>query len=69
MFPIHYVYGWLGQYFETHHHHSRLRSGAQMIKLAGERMAKYFNALEATTFFKTSTNQICRILACPKTNN
>jgi hypothetical protein len=52
VFPIHYVYVWLGQYFETHHHHSRLRSGAQMIKLAGERMAKYFNALEAHNIFQ-----------------
>lgn len=51
MFPIHYVYVLLGQYFETHHH-SRLRSGAPMIKLAGERMAKYFNALEAHNIFQ-----------------
>ncbi|KAH0698813.1 hypothetical protein KY284_013028 [Solanum tuberosum] len=41
IFPIHYVYGWLGEYFGTHHRANRSHRSIPLCKISGEKMAKY----------------------------
>ena len=48
IFPIHYVYGWLGTYFQTyfdypHHRHAH----PKMVKFSGEKTNRTLDAQEA----------------------
>ena len=52
MFPIHYVYAWIAQYFNTHYNHASFNLVARMTKFRGEKMAKYFNIPEAQSIFQ-----------------
>ncbi|KAG5524132.1 hypothetical protein RHGRI_030954 [Rhododendron griersonianum] len=54
VFPVHYVYAWLGEYFSTH-----FSSGSQpstqrpkMIRYGGERVAKQLDEAEALDLFR-----------------
>ncbi|KAH0764534.1 hypothetical protein KY285_000405 [Solanum tuberosum] len=52
IFPIHYVYGWLGEYFGTHHHVNRSHRSIPLCKISGEKMAKCFNFTDAQKLFQ-----------------
>ncbi|XP_021299429.1 uncharacterized protein LOC110428080 [Herrania umbratica] len=52
-FPIHYVYGWLGYYFETHFSTPQEVIGPSMVKFSGEGGAKYFSEPEARNLIHT----------------
>ncbi|KAG5554216.1 hypothetical protein RHGRI_011915 [Rhododendron griersonianum] len=45
--PMHYIYGWLGNYFDTYLPSSHAQPGVRMVRLAGEKNAKHFTALAA----------------------
>lgn len=47
VFPIHYVYAWLGEYFGVYHPSSETKGLARMTQYTGEGMAKCYNELEA----------------------
>ncbi|KAL0366242.1 UNVERIFIED_CONTAM: hypothetical protein Sradi_3514300 [Sesamum radiatum] len=51
IFPIHYVYGWIGRYLQTHFPPKLEPIGAQMVKYAGENMARHFEPTEARDLF------------------
>ncbi|KAG8367693.1 hypothetical protein BUALT_Bualt16G0099600 [Buddleja alternifolia] len=62
IFPIHYVYGWIGCYLPTHFY-SRIKTvGAQMVKYAGEGMANYFDLEDARILFHKVNPSTIRIL-------
>uniref|UniRef100_M1E0D8 Aminotransferase-like plant mobile domain-containing protein n=1 Tax=Solanum tuberosum TaxID=4113 RepID=M1E0D8_SOLTU len=52
IFPIHYVYGWLGEYFGTHHRANRSHRSIPLCKISGEKMAKCFNFTDAQKLFQ-----------------
>nr|XP_009790290.1 PREDICTED: uncharacterized protein LOC104237764 [Nicotiana sylvestris] len=52
IFPIHYVYGWMGEYFETHHRVNHTHRSLPLCKISGEKMAKYFNLSDARRLFQ-----------------
>ncbi|KAF7143859.1 hypothetical protein RHSIM_Rhsim05G0147000 [Rhododendron simsii] len=45
--PMHYIYGWLGNYFDTYLPSTHTQLGVRMVRLAGEKNAKHFTALAA----------------------
>lgn len=47
VFPIHYIYAWLGEYFGVYHPSSEIKGLARMTQFAREGMAKCYNELEA----------------------
>uniref|UniRef100_A0A3Q7GI52 Aminotransferase-like plant mobile domain-containing protein n=1 Tax=Solanum lycopersicum TaxID=4081 RepID=A0A3Q7GI52_SOLLC len=47
IFPIHYLYGWLGEYFRTHHRVNRSHRSIPLCKISGETMAKCFDFTDA----------------------
>ena len=48
IFPIHYVYGWLGTYFRTHFEHPYHRhSLPKMVRISDERINRTPDVLEA----------------------
>lgn len=47
VFPIHYVYAWLGEYFGVYHPSFEIKGLARMTQLAVEGMAKCYNELKA----------------------
>ncbi|KAL0403638.1 UNVERIFIED_CONTAM: hypothetical protein Sradi_2004600 [Sesamum radiatum] len=51
IFPIHYVYGWIGRYLHTHFPPRLEPIGAQMVKYAGENMARHFEPTKARDLF------------------
>ncbi|KAL0458497.1 UNVERIFIED_CONTAM: hypothetical protein Slati_0476900 [Sesamum latifolium] len=51
IFPIHYVYGWIGRYLQTHFPPKFEPIGAQMVKYTGENMARHFEPTEARDLF------------------
>ncbi|KAG5589938.1 hypothetical protein H5410_040452 [Solanum commersonii] len=51
LLPIHYVYGWIGEYFETYYHVTRPQRGVRMWQISGEKMAKHFNLVDARKLF------------------
>ncbi|KAL0420672.1 UNVERIFIED_CONTAM: hypothetical protein Slati_3090100, partial [Sesamum latifolium] len=51
IFPIHYVYGWIGRYLQTHFPPKLEPIGAQMVKYAVENMARHFQPTEARNLF------------------
>ncbi|MCD9638212.1 hypothetical protein HAX54_022035 [Datura stramonium] len=51
IFPIQYLYVWIGGYFDTYYQATHHYNGARMCKIAGERMAKYFDHLGARGLF------------------
>ncbi|KAH7850047.1 hypothetical protein Vadar_027062 [Vaccinium darrowii] len=58
VFPVHYVYAWLGEYFNTHIG-SDPKSAPQkprMVRYAGERVAKYLDESEALDLFRRCDN-------------
>ncbi|KAH0698967.1 hypothetical protein KY284_013182 [Solanum tuberosum] len=52
IFPIHYVYGWLGEYFGTHHRANRSHRSIPLCKISGEKMAKCFDFTDAQKLFQ-----------------
>ncbi|KAL0298438.1 UNVERIFIED_CONTAM: hypothetical protein Sradi_6503600 [Sesamum radiatum] len=46
IFPIYYVYGWIGRYFQTHFPPKFEPIRAQMVKYTGENMARHFEPTE-----------------------
>ncbi|KAL0461142.1 UNVERIFIED_CONTAM: hypothetical protein Slati_0001800 [Sesamum latifolium] len=51
VFPIHYVYGWIGRYLQTHFAPKLVPIGALMVKYAEENMARHFEPTEARDLF------------------
>ena len=51
IFPIHYVYGWLGEYLITHHHANRSHRSIPLCKISGNEMAKFFDFTDAKSYF------------------
>ena len=49
IFPIHYLYGWLGEYFDTHFISPSWNHPPRMTYYAGELSAKCFDDLQAQT--------------------
>ncbi|XP_058202843.1 uncharacterized protein LOC131317301 [Rhododendron vialii] len=43
--PMHYIYGWLGNYFDTYLPSLHSQPGVKMVRLAGEKNAKHFTAI------------------------
>ncbi|KAL3524968.1 hypothetical protein ACH5RR_013340 [Cinchona calisaya] len=52
VFPFHYVYAWIGQYFDTYHINDRTSCLALMTKFSGEKMAQFFNTTDAEDIIK-----------------
>ncbi|KAG5550487.1 hypothetical protein RHGRI_015454 [Rhododendron griersonianum] len=67
-FPIHYVYGWLGRYYDSYFlsDPTRLNCGARMVRLAGEKKAKHFSLQEACDLLKSITPSTLSLLALGK---
>ncbi|KAH0643747.1 hypothetical protein KY285_032823 [Solanum tuberosum] len=63
IFPIHYVYGWLGEYFGTHHRANRSHRSIPLCKISGEKMAKCFNFTEAQKLFQQDDSRHLHHLA------
>ena len=51
--PFHYVYGWLGEYFDTHFTSSSERSIPIMARFSGRLSAKFFEDSTARALFRT----------------
>ncbi|XP_071904368.1 uncharacterized protein [Coffea arabica] len=52
-FPIHYVYAWIGQYFDVYYENHQVSSHhARMTRFSGEKMAIFYGQLEAEEIFK-----------------
>ena len=47
IFPIHYLYGWLGEYFDTHFISPSWNHPSRMTYYAGELSTKCFDDLQA----------------------
>nr|XP_016483859.1 PREDICTED: uncharacterized protein LOC107804474 [Nicotiana tabacum]XP_016483861.1 PREDICTED: uncharacterized protein LOC107804474 [Nicotiana tabacum] len=52
IFPIHYVYGWMVEYFETYHRANHTHRSLPLCKISCEKMAKYFNLSDARRLFQ-----------------
>ncbi|KAH7849160.1 hypothetical protein Vadar_013902 [Vaccinium darrowii] len=67
-FPIHYLYGWLGQYYDSYFLPSSLKfkCSALMVRLAGEKKAKHFTAQEACDLLKSISPSKLSVLALNK---
>ncbi|KAK3041392.1 hypothetical protein RJ639_001590 [Escallonia herrerae] len=52
MFPIHYVYRWIGNYFNSYFSSDHIPYGARMTKVFSERMEKSFNISHAQDFLQ-----------------
>nr|XP_027122172.1 uncharacterized protein LOC113739127 [Coffea arabica] len=52
-FPIHYVYAWIGQYFDVYHENNQVSSHhGRMTRFSGEKMTIFYGQLEAEEIFK-----------------
>ncbi|KAF7151700.1 hypothetical protein RHSIM_Rhsim02G0146600 [Rhododendron simsii] len=51
--PMHYIYGWLGNYFDTYLPSTYTQPGVRMVRLAGEKNAKHFTALAARKLLRS----------------
>ncbi|KAG5565452.1 hypothetical protein RHGRI_001368 [Rhododendron griersonianum] len=51
--PIHYIYGWLGNYFDTYLPSTHSQPSVRMVRLAGEKNAKHFIALAARELLRS----------------
>ena len=51
--PFHYVYGWLGEYFDTHFTSSSEKSIPIMARFSGRLSAKFFEDSTARALFRT----------------
>ncbi|KAF7137705.1 hypothetical protein RHSIM_Rhsim07G0182500 [Rhododendron simsii] len=51
--PMHYIYGWLGNYFDTYDPSPYSQSGVRMVRLAGEKNAKHFTAIAAPKLLRS----------------
>ncbi|CAL9014028.1 unnamed protein product [Prunus brigantina] len=51
--PFHYVYGWLGEYFNTHFTSSSEKSIPVMARFSGKLSAKFFEDSTARALFRT----------------
>ncbi|KAG5540450.1 hypothetical protein RHGRI_020606 [Rhododendron griersonianum] len=67
-FPIHYVYGWLGHYYDSYFlsASTKFNCGARMVRLAGEKKAKHFSFQEACNLLKSITPSTLSLLALGK---
>ncbi|KAF7136170.1 hypothetical protein RHSIM_Rhsim08G0106900 [Rhododendron simsii] len=67
-FPIHYVYGWLGRYYDSYFLSAptKFECGARMVRLAGEKKAKHFSFQEACDLLKSITPSTLSLLALGK---
>uniref|UniRef100_M1DUR1 Aminotransferase-like plant mobile domain-containing protein n=1 Tax=Solanum tuberosum TaxID=4113 RepID=M1DUR1_SOLTU len=52
LLPFHYVYGWIGEYFETNFRVTRPQRGVRMWQIFGEKMAKHFDLVDAHKLFQ-----------------
>ncbi|KAH0645171.1 hypothetical protein KY284_033055 [Solanum tuberosum] len=52
LLPFHYVYGWIGEYFETYFRVTRPQRGVRMWQISGEKMAKHFDLVDARKLFQ-----------------
>ena len=53
IFPIHYVYAWIGQYFDVYYENNQVSGHhARMMRFSGERMAVFYGRSEAEEVFK-----------------
>ncbi|KAH0697977.1 hypothetical protein KY289_015459 [Solanum tuberosum] len=52
LLPFHYVYGWIGEYFETYFCVTRPQRGVRMWQISGEKMAKHFDLVDASKLFQ-----------------
>ncbi|KAH0729695.1 hypothetical protein KY290_000824 [Solanum tuberosum] len=52
LLPIHYVYGWIGWYFETYYRVTRPQRGVRMWKISGKKMEKHFDLVDARKLFQ-----------------
>ena len=69
-FPIHYIYGWLGHYFKrTYFADRRFHHGAQMVRLAGEKMARHFKPVEAHDLLNNIDLSVLSSLSMSKQSN
>uniref|UniRef100_A0A3Q7I5H8 Aminotransferase-like plant mobile domain-containing protein n=1 Tax=Solanum lycopersicum TaxID=4081 RepID=A0A3Q7I5H8_SOLLC len=48
--PLHFIYGWIGEYFETYFDVTRPQRGVRLWNISGERMVKYFDLVNARNF-------------------
>ncbi|KAG5553122.1 hypothetical protein RHGRI_011102 [Rhododendron griersonianum] len=51
--PIHYINGWLGNYFDTYLPSTHSQPGVRMVRLASEKNAKHFTALAARELLRS----------------
>ncbi|KAH7844675.1 hypothetical protein Vadar_030482 [Vaccinium darrowii] len=51
--PMHYVCGWLGNYFDTYHPSAHTFPSVRMVRLAGDHMAKHFIAATAHNLLRS----------------
>jgi len=59
IFPIHYVYGWLGTYFKTHFEHPYHRYNLpKMVGISGEKMNRTPDALEAWEILRCKDSSV-----------
>ncbi|KAF7121363.1 hypothetical protein RHSIM_Rhsim13G0131600 [Rhododendron simsii] len=67
-FPIHYVYGWLGRYYDSYFLSAptKFECGARMVRLAGEKKTKHFSFQEACDLLKSITPSTLSLLALGK---
>ncbi|KAF7148540.1 hypothetical protein RHSIM_Rhsim03G0094500 [Rhododendron simsii] len=51
--PMHYIYEWLGNYFDTYLPSTHTQQGVRMVRLADEKNAKHFTALTARKLLRS----------------
>ncbi|XP_070043197.1 uncharacterized protein [Nicotiana tomentosiformis] len=69
LFPIHYVYGWIGAYFDTYSRVEPPQRGPQICKVSGEKMAKHFDLSNAQSGFNKLVHDNFTIWSCYKGGN
>ncbi|KAH0716279.1 hypothetical protein KY284_009184 [Solanum tuberosum] len=52
LLPFHYVYGWIGEYFETYFYVTRPQRDVRMWQISGEKMEKHFDLVDARKLFQ-----------------
>uniref|UniRef100_M1C3Z4 Aminotransferase-like plant mobile domain-containing protein n=1 Tax=Solanum tuberosum TaxID=4113 RepID=M1C3Z4_SOLTU len=52
LLPFHYVYGWIGEYFETYFRITRPQRVVRIWQIFGEKMAKHFDLVDARKLFQ-----------------
>ncbi|KAH7842049.1 hypothetical protein Vadar_000839 [Vaccinium darrowii] len=63
VFPTHYLYGWLVEYFRTHFCAPSELNHSLMVKYSGQGGARHFGDLEAQALFKSCRGVVLHHLA------